>query len=322
VSYEYHVDMEMPNRTPWHSTRQGVIDLRSGKTQSVADLFGESEGARLVATSRGAFQRTRDSLRAARGTMSDEEQRAADAFARLPFDERSFGVTDVHGAPSVRFSIPGRGEGVIGNAVELDAIATDSTTWWRAVAPGIAREDDSGNDRWRGHAYHVIARYDTSGEIARVSIADSTRREWPVGSVLAPLHRIDWLDHPAIGEETRRALSRAFSQAASYDRATRVAAIDSPSARSWLHLASVRHRMAVLHLATPHATLQSRARKPARNVRAHDARACQQPGPCVRRRDSLVDGQVRGHRGISSQPELGRDRVDRPRRFSRANSSR
>src|SRR5215472_10546332 len=27
VSYEYHVDMEMPNRPAWHSTRHGVIDL-------------------------------------------------------------------------------------------------------------------------------------------------------------------------------------------------------------------------------------------------------------------------------------------------------
>src|SRR5215831_154412 len=252
LSYEYHVDMAMPNRAGWHSTRQGVIDLRSGKTQTVADLFGAPEGARLVAASRGAYQRTRDSLREARASMSDEEQRAADALARLPFDERSFGLRDLDGAPAVRFSITGRGEGAIGNAVELEAIATDSPAWWRGVAPGLARQDDSGNDRWRGARYHVIARYDTSGEVARVSIADSTRREWPVGSVLAPLHRIDWLDHPVIGEETRRALSRAFSQAAAYDRSTRVAAADSPSARPWLHLASVRHRMAVLHLATSH----------------------------------------------------------------------
>jgi len=325
LSYEYHVDMAMPNRAGWHSTRQGVIDLRSGKTQTVADLFGAPEGARLVAASRGAYQRTRDSLREARASMSDEEHRAADALARLPFDERSFGLRDLDGAPAVRFSIPGRGEGAIGNAVELEAIATDSPAWWRGVAPGLARQDDSGNDRWRGARYHVIARYDTSGEVARVSIADSTRREWPVGSVLAPLHRIDWLDHPPIGDETRRALSRAFSQAAAYDRSTRVAAADSPGARTGLHLASVRPRMAathLIHLATSHATLQSRARKPARNVRAHDARACQQPGPCVRRRDSLVDGQVRGHRGLSPQPQLGRDGIDRSRRFSRANSSR
>ena len=37
--------------------------------------------------------------------------------------------------------------------------------------------------------------------------------------------------------------------------------------------------------------VQNRPRKPARNVRAHDARAREQHGPRVRRRDSLDDGQ-------------------------------
>ena len=310
VSYEYHVDMEVPNHPLWHSTRRGVIDLRSGRAQTVPDVFGGAEGERLVALSRRAYQHTRDSLRDARGQMSDDERRAADALGHLQFDERSFGLTDLDGLPAVRFSIPGHGEGALGNAVELDAIRADSVAWWRAVVPGLPLEDDSGNDKWTGARYDVLARYDTSGDIARISIADSTRREWPVAAVLAPLHRIDWLDRPAIGDDQRRALTRAFSQAAAYDRATRVATVSplgvGPS----------------LHLVTSHAPIQSRARKPARNVRADDARACQQHGPCVRRRDPVDDGQVRGDRRVSSQPRARRDGVDRSRRLSRADSSR
>jgi hypothetical protein len=310
VSYEYHVDMEVPNHQLWHSTRQGVIDLRSGRAQTVPDLFGGPEGERLVALSRRAYQHTRDSLRAARGQMSEEERRAADALGHLQFDERSFSLTALGGAPAVRFGIPGRGEGALGNVVELDAIGGDSTRWWwRAVASGLASEDDGGNDRWNGVSYTVLARYDTTGEIARISIADSAKREWPVAQLLAPLHRIDWLDRPAMGDVQRRALTRAFSQAAAYDRATRVATADSLGART------------ILHLVTSHASFQSGAREPARNVRAHDARALEQPRACVRRRHSLDDGQMRGDRRVSSLPRRGRDCVDRSRRFSRANSA-
>ena len=34
-----------------------------------------------------------------------------------------------------------------------------------------------GADRWTGPGYDVLARYDTSGETARVTIADSSKRE-------------------------------------------------------------------------------------------------------------------------------------------------
>src|SRR5207302_5032831 len=49
LSFEYHVDIELAGRSPWHSTRRGVLDLRSGKEQRVADLFGGDVGRRLTA---------------------------------------------------------------------------------------------------------------------------------------------------------------------------------------------------------------------------------------------------------------------------------
>lgn len=307
VSFEYHVDVERADHPLWHATRRGVINLRTGRTQTVADVFGGPQGERLVAASRRAFQRTRDSLRAARPGMSNEERRAADALSLLEFDDRSFNLAEVDGAPALQFSIPGRGEGALGNAVELEAISADSASWWRSVVSSLPAEDDGGNDRWTGERYRVLARYDTSGQIAQISIADSAKREWPVATVLAPLHRIDWLDHPPIGDDQRRALVRAFDQAAAYDHATRVAT--TPFAGKF-------------HFVTSHASLQIGARKRERNLRAHDARARQQLGPCVRRRDSLDDGQVRGNCRLSSQPRIGRDRLDRSRGFSRADSPR
>ena len=305
LSFEYHVDVELPGRPAWHSTRRGVLDLHTGKEESVGDLFGRATGQRVVAGSRRAYQSARDSLRRARSTMDDDDRRAAAAMEGLQFDERSFSLTDVDGRPAVRFGVPGHGAGAAGNAVDLDPVEVDSTAWWRTVVSGLPVADDEGNDRWNAPDYHVLARYDTSGEIARVSIADSANREWPVVSVATPLLRVDWLDRPPIGAAQRKALARAFSEAAEYDRETRVA---SAASRGFLHLV------------TSHASIQVRSRKPARDVRAHDAGTCQQPGSCVRRRDTLDDGQVRGDRRVSAQPRQRRHGIDRSRRFSRADS--
>ena len=285
-----------PDRPLWHSTRRGVIDLRSGRAQTVADVFGGPAGraarrgvaARLPAHARFAPHRSRRHDRRTR--------RAADALGRLEFDDRSFNLDRARwrAGVAVQRSWPRRGR-----RRQRGRARADRRGFRVVVAVRRARssvEDDGGNDRWRRSGYRVLARYDTSGDIAHVSIADSAKREWPVMSVLAPLHRIDWLDRPAIGDDERRALTRAFNQAAAYDHATRVASADvsalRPATSSRLHA----------YLVTSHASFQDGSRKPARNIRAHDARARQQHGPRVRRRDSLDNGQVRGDRRVSSQP--------------------
>src|SRR5206468_2874419 len=133
-------------------------------------------------------------------------------------------ISNEDGQPAVAFSIPGRGEGAAGNAVELNPVKVAPTDWWRAAQPGLPATDSSDDDRWKGAGYSVIARYDTSGDLAAVSLADGARREWPVANILGPLRRIDWLDHPRVSDADRRALARAFSAAAQYDEASRVAA--------------------------------------------------------------------------------------------------
>src|SRR6185295_15080144 len=84
-------------------------------------------------------------------------------------------------------------------------------------------ENPSDIDFWHRGTYSVVALYDTAGEIATVSIADSSRHRWPVTKVAGPIRRINWLDRPKLPDADRRALTRAFNQAASYDERTRVA---------------------------------------------------------------------------------------------------
>jgi len=311
VSYEYHFDVAQPGRAPWHSTRRGVLDLRSGKQTTVSDLFGSPAAERVEALGRRVYETERDSAVRARAMLSGRDRRAAAALSRLRFDEHSFILSDVGGKPAVSFGVPAEGEGSVG-VLALDPLQPDSVppAWWRDVRAGVPTTDEQGNDRWQGAGYQLIARYDTSGETARLSIADSAKREWPLITIMAPVHRVDWLDRPAVSAADRRALTRAFDDAASYGEPARVAAAPAATILSL-----------VTRSGTSHASVQARRRQPARNLRAHDARAREQPGARVRRRDSFDDGQVRRDRRASSHAYVGGDGVDRPRGLSRAHSS-
>ncbi|HEY4219567.1 MAG TPA: hypothetical protein VGM67_20665 [Gemmatimonadaceae bacterium] len=288
VSYEYHVDVDLRGRRPWHSTRRGVIDLRTARASDLADLFGARAASRVATAGRKIYQAAIDSIGRAHRSFGGDNGRAAAALARLHFDDHSFSLTTLGGQPAVSFGVPGQGTGGDGAMVELDPLEVDSVSWWSPAGEGIPQTDATGDDAWTGAGYRVLARYDTSGDIAQFSIADSSRREWPIGNIAAPIRRVDWLDRPAASPAERRALLRAFDQASSYDENARVASS---------------HVAPNLHHVTINASFQARSRQPARNVGADDARARQQHGSRVRRRGALDDGQDRRDRGVSSQPQ-------------------
>jgi hypothetical protein len=306
ISYEYHVDIDLPGSRPWHSTRRGVIDLRTGTGLGLADLFGPQIGGDLARQGREHYLATRDSILAERAALKGDDRRAADALLRLEFDERSFTISSANGKPAIAFDVPGRGEGAAGDVVELEQITLEPTPWWRDIASSFPVTTAQGDDRWEHASYHVLARYDTSGKLAGVTLGDTTRREWLVATIMGPLRQITWLDRPAIADPDRAALRKAFNAAASYDETSRVASHSALLSSSF----------------SRYANFKESQRKPARNVRAHDARACEQHGPRVRRCHSVDDGQVRRDLRLSSQPRGGGHRVDRPRRLSRADSPR
>lgn len=307
VAYEYHLDVDLPGSRPWHATRRGVVDLRSGSQATVADLFGAANARSLTNDGRKTYEATRDSILAQRSANPTEDRRAADALLRLQFDERSFTIDNIDGKPAVEFDVPGRGQGIAGRVLELDPVPVEPTPWWRDALPSLAEEMSNGDDRWSHDRVRVVAHYDQVGDLAHISLSDTGSRQWPVATVLGPLRHVTWLDGAALSSGDRTALRHAFNTAASYDEAARVALLPSPvSRRPSIHYAS----------------LEARSRKPARNLRAHDAGTRQQHGSRVRRRGAVDDGQGRGNRGISPQPSERRHGVDRPRGLSRADSSR
>ena len=309
LSYEYHVDVAAQGAEPWHTTRRGVIDLRSGAGQRLSDLFGDSVTNRIQREGRNAFAVVRDSLIHAEGRLTAEGRYTAAAIAGAKFDERSFSLSDMDGSPMVTYMVPGRGEGRAGEGFELEPVIGSRPSWWTDVRDGRPATDSIGTDRWSHPGYTVIARYDSAGEIATVSIADSANHEWRLTAIAAPLHRIDWLDRPAISAAERRELNDAFNAAALYDEGARVA-LWTPRRNLLFASAHVFSRY------------QDRPRKPARDVRAHDARAREQPGARVRWRDPRDDGQVRGDRRVPAQPGERGHGLHRPRRLSRADSPR
>lgn len=305
ASFAYHVDVDIAGSAPWHATRHGVLDLRSGTPTTVAELFGDVVGRAIADSGRRRYEFVRDSILADRAAASGES-RGAEALRRFHFDERSFSLSSLDGKPAVTFKIPGRGEGVAGNGIELDPIVADETPWWRGVAPSAAVETPDGGDRWNHRSYRVLARYDSLGDAARLFLADSSSREWSIATIAGPIHDVTWLDDPPVANIDRANLVRAFNTAATYDQSSRVA------------LRATSHALRPVAYAPD----QTGPRKPARNLRAHDAGTREQHGSRVRRRHPVDHGQDGRDRGLPAQPSQRGDRIDRSRGFSAADSPR
>ena len=219
LSYEYHVDLQTRGADPWHATRRGVIDLRSGKSARVSDLFPSTVAAALVDSGKRELVAAIDSLR---GDTRQRAQRAVRELSRVRFDERSFVLTVPDSQVAVEFDVPQRGANAPDETVPLDALRPPRPNWWPNISQNFADVGDN-LDRWQRFGdtgYDVLARYDSSAETARISLTDH-KSEWPVRAVAAPVLHVFWLDRPPLDSATRRALSRAFDEAAQYDEATR-----------------------------------------------------------------------------------------------------
>jgi hypothetical protein len=234
LSYSLHVDVERDDASPWHASRRGVIDLTTGRRASLARVAAGDIG-RITRRRTLAVAATLDSVRTG-GDRIDRARTAAllDSY-RLEPD--GFALTLVDGEPAVSYALAGTGAGEAGHLLELPPIRIGEPAWWTQVAPTLPiGSADGSRDVWRHGRYDVVVRYDSTAEVARLLLRDSTSREWPVGRVPTPALRIFWLDQPRVDSTTRRALSRAFDESALYDDAARTASRHGRSAQPTLRL--------------------------------------------------------------------------------------
>jgi hypothetical protein len=177
---------------------------------------------RLVERGRRLFAAALDSVRAARDQRA---RRAVSALGDFAFDARSFSLVAVDREPAVAFLVPGAGTDAGGLALPLPPIRA-AALWWREVRDALPMTDpDSAADRWQHGRYQVVAWYDSASEELKLTLGDSTRRQWPIARLQAPAHLIYWLDAPPVDSAARRALARAFDESVLYSEDARTAAI-------------------------------------------------------------------------------------------------
>ena len=152
---------------------------------------------------------------------------AADAIADFEFDALSFAIVRDGRVPAVQFFAPGHGSRAGGKMISLAPIPADSAApWWREVRSTISVAPvDSTVDRWERAGLFVVARYDATGDRATLAMLDTAGREWPVARISAPAYSLLWLDVPPLDPYTRRALTRAFDEAALYSEQSRTASL-------------------------------------------------------------------------------------------------
>jgi hypothetical protein len=221
-SYEYHADGVIQGGAEWHVTRRGVLDLEKGKPATIGALFGDTAAKRIIAEGRRRFSLALDSVLASPDARA---RAAADAIADFEFDASSFVIVRDGRVPAVQFFAPGHGARAGGMMISLPPINADSTaSWWIEVRGTLSVAPfDSSLDRWERPGLSVVARYDATGDRATLAMLDSAGREWPVARISAPAYSLLWLDVPPLDPNTRRALTRAFDEAALYSEQSRTA---------------------------------------------------------------------------------------------------
>ncbi len=257
VSFSLHADVERDDAPLWHTSRRGVIDLRTGGSATLAAVAGTAS-ASVERARREVMESTLDSVRL---SQDERGERAAAVLSHYRLDPASFFLTTLDGAPAVSFALPGEGDGDAGHLLALAPIPIGEPAWWTAVASTLPITSTDGlRDVWRHDRYDVVVHYDPLGGGARLVLRDSTSREFTVGRVPAPATRIMWLDRPPIDASARHALDRAFNESILYDDAVRAVA--------WRPSIVQPHRGPAVKPRAPHHQLRLPARRRAREHHA------------------------------------------------------
>ena len=139
-------------------------------------------------------------------------------------DDASFNIAEVDGEPAVKFYAPGHGARAGGYVLPLPPIPVSAPGWWQDARDGLPASGDASGIRWSHAGYRVIAR-PTREDSALLSLVDSTGHEWRIAELPALPRRIFWVDSASADSATRRALARAFDEAALYSDEVRAASI-------------------------------------------------------------------------------------------------
>ena len=247
--------MATPDSTFWVRSGDGGIRVRAvpmtlaryaGKFHEVyvADLDRSFEDA--VFTGERVY--VRDLARGDSALVYDDTlvSRLADRYARIHPDARPLapdddtptdpaisatGETDLLGVRGPYVLLEHRSSFEHGNAEQDDTVETavDLRTGAAASLAMLRRDPAVTRDTsvvravpttWTRQGYTLLARGDSSEGTVSLTLRDGAKRSWPLFST-PPHPRIYWLDNPPVDPATRRALARAFNDAAAYDESVK-----------------------------------------------------------------------------------------------------
>jgi hypothetical protein len=227
VILEQHMDIALASGSERHTTRQFVVDLRAGRVMTLADLAPGAMRDSVVRAGLAAFAAVRDSVERSSDRTA---QPAAGLMEDFSFDSTSFAlvVSDAQ-KPAVAFAAPGTGHDAGSTVLPLPPIEIPSGAWWSEIAPTLPTTTGADADVWKAEAYDVVVQYDSVAGSGLLLLRDQANEEWPIGPVPLPVWRIQRVDVPPHTAASRRALSRAFDDAARYSDAPRSTAASSHS---------------------------------------------------------------------------------------------
>jgi hypothetical protein len=204
LSYRQHLDLSRDGGEPWHSTRHGVVDVRTGEHLTLDALLGPAEAERVRVEGRRALQKA-----------------ALDAGeAPVALDDRSFALVVTDSGVGVEFAIPWSGHGGDGDATVLEPVPAGRPAWWSEVA-GTLPDQVTDEERWVRDGQAVLARADSTGDYAMLALqAGGTR--WELAMLPAPVLRVDWLPPADSDPALRDGLRRAFQEPAPARRPGRI----------------------------------------------------------------------------------------------------
>lgn len=221
LSYEHHTDVEVADERSAdhrHGYTRGVLDVRTGKVLSVAELFGRASADSAIAEGRREWRLASDSLLAMPGLA---KRRARQALAAFAFDASSFTLGDSARLPTLRFAVPGRGHDPDITPVELASRRMPVPAWWESAAPELP-VSATDHEAWTRGSDTVTSTPQREAHTWALRVRLGASEARGVASLSSAVERVIWLDG-RVSSSARAALRKAFAEAAEYEASGQVA---------------------------------------------------------------------------------------------------
>lgn len=224
LNIEFHLDVDAAPEAHTHRSLRRVLDLRSGRVVSLADLTDSATVPTALAAGERLLREARDSVQRATDARAARAREVVGAFR---FDPTSFELVDVDSSAVASFFAVGQGASTAGYVLPVGDVPLQPTGWYRAYRDTRPASFDSTRLEWRDTSWTLVAtaRADRAAAVLTLVVNGSSHA---ITEVPMPVRRLYRLSSSVADHSWRQALRRAFAQWAS-DAVVAPAASPRPS---------------------------------------------------------------------------------------------